>query len=72
MKQNRNFQETHDAFVEEAERSGRERLQLTAAVSAGEGTIRAAYDIPEIAKFVLFVLSFSRHVTLMAWYFLSC
>src|SRR5262249_33685087 len=43
------------AFEEESQRVGRPRLLLTAAVSAGVATIKSAYDIPEIAKYVRIV-----------------
>ncbi|VDK41456.1 unnamed protein product [Gongylonema pulchrum] len=42
--------ELKEAFVNEAVRSGRERLLQTAAVSAGKDTIDASYDIPSLKR----------------------
>lgn len=38
------------AFSEEATKTGSPRLLITAAVSAGKGTIDAGYEIAEIGK----------------------
>lgn len=43
-------QEMLDAF--ESNKSGGKRLLITAAVSAGKGTIDAGYEIAEIGKYV--------------------
>lgn len=50
------IKEAHAAFEEESQRVGRPRLLLTAAVSAGEATIKSAYNIPEIAKYSIFII----------------
>ncbi|XP_059509349.1 acidic mammalian chitinase-like isoform X1 [Stegostoma tigrinum] len=44
-----------DAFKKEAQSSGKDRLLLTAAVAAGKETIDAAYEIPEISKYLDFI-----------------
>lgn len=44
------FQELHDAFQAEGKATGRPSLMLSAAVSAGKGTIDAGYEVAEIAK----------------------
>ncbi|KAJ0023443.1 hypothetical protein NQD34_003342 [Periophthalmus magnuspinnatus] len=43
------------AYAEEAKTSGRPQLMLTAAVSAGKGTIDGGYEIAEIAKYLNFI-----------------
>lgn len=43
-------QELVQAFGAEAAATGKPQLMLTAAVSAGKGTIDAGYEIAEIAK----------------------
>uniref|UniRef100_A0A8D1U2G5 chitinase n=1 Tax=Sus scrofa TaxID=9823 RepID=A0A8D1U2G5_PIG len=43
------------AFDEEAKNTGRPRLLITAAVSAGKGTIDAGYEIAEIGKLLDFI-----------------
>uniref|UniRef100_A0A8D0P796 Acidic mammalian chitinase n=1 Tax=Sus scrofa TaxID=9823 RepID=A0A8D0P796_PIG len=43
------------AFEEEAKNTGRPRLLITAAVSAGKGTIDAGYEIAEIGKLLDFI-----------------
>ena len=43
-------QELLDAYKAEALSSGRKRLLLTAAVSAGKGTIDRAYEVDKIGK----------------------
>lgn len=43
-------QEMVAAFEEEAKETGNPRLLITAAVSAGKGTIDAGYEIAEIGK----------------------
>ncbi|XP_046551772.1 uncharacterized protein LOC124261496 [Haliotis rubra] len=45
----------YDAFVVEAQQSGRPRLMLTAAVAAGKPNIDTAYDIPEISQILDFI-----------------
>ena len=45
------IRETRTAFEAEAKRTNRPRLLLSAAVSAGEATIKNAYDIPSIAQY---------------------
>lgn len=45
-----NLQELVEAYAAEAKSTGRPQLMLTAAVSAGKGTIDAGYEIAEIAK----------------------
>ncbi|XP_071105822.1 chitinase-3-like protein 2 [Haliotis cracherodii] len=49
------LQALYDAFVAEAQQSGRPRLMLTAAVAAGKPNIDTAYEIPEISKIVDFI-----------------
>lgn len=39
-------------FEEEAKETGYPRLQITAAVSAGKGTIDTGYEIAEVGKWV--------------------
>uniref|UniRef100_A0A8D1JCR0 chitinase n=1 Tax=Sus scrofa TaxID=9823 RepID=A0A8D1JCR0_PIG len=46
------LQEMLTAFDEEAKNTGRPRLLITAAVSAGKGTIDAGYEIAEIGNYV--------------------
>ena len=46
------FQELVAAYAAEAAATGNNKLMLTAAVSAGKGTIDAGYEIAEIAKSV--------------------
>ena len=41
-------QELLAAYVQEAASTGQDRLLLTAAVAAGQGTIDTAYDIPAL------------------------
>lgn len=43
-------QELVQAYTAEAAATGKPQLMLTAAVSAGKGTIDAGYEIAEIAK----------------------
>lgn len=43
-------QELVEAYEAEGKATGRPRLMLTAAVSAGKGTIDAGYEIAKIAK----------------------
>ncbi|CAN9512140.1 unnamed protein product [Ophioblennius macclurei] len=47
--------ELAEAYAAEAKSSGRPQLMLTAAVSAGKGTIDAGYEIAEIAKHLNFI-----------------
>ncbi|EJW75225.1 endochitinase, partial [Wuchereria bancrofti] len=51
------------AFVEEAKTSGKQRLLLTAAVSAGKGTIDGSYDVESLGKNfdLLFLMSYDLH-----------
>ncbi|KAM4610682.1 acidic mammalian chitinase-like [Polymixia lowei] len=44
-----------EAYEAEGTATGRPRLMLTAAVAAGKGTIDAAYEIAEIAKYLDFI-----------------
>ena len=44
------LQELVEAYAAEAKATGNPQLMLTAAVSAGKGTIDAGYEIAEIAK----------------------
>uniref|UniRef100_A0A8C4IHZ8 chitinase n=1 Tax=Dicentrarchus labrax TaxID=13489 RepID=A0A8C4IHZ8_DICLA len=44
-----------EAYAAEAKATGRPQLMLTAAVSAGKGTIDAGYEIAEIAKHLDFI-----------------
>ena len=44
------LQELVVAYAAEAKATGKPQLMLTAAVSAGKGTIDAGYEIAEIAK----------------------
>jgi chitinase len=44
------IQEARAAFEAESVRTNRSRLLLTAAVSAGEGTIKEGYDVPAFAR----------------------
>lgn len=45
------WQELVEAYAAEAKDTGNPQLMLTAAVSAGKGTIDAGYEIAEIAKY---------------------
>ena len=45
------LQELVEAYAAEAKATGKPRLMLTAAVSAGKGTIDAGYEIAEIVKY---------------------
>ena len=45
------FQELVAAYAAEAAATGNNQLMVTAAVSAGKGTIDAGYEIAEIAKY---------------------
>uniref|UniRef100_A0A8C0CVL7 chitinase n=1 Tax=Balaenoptera musculus TaxID=9771 RepID=A0A8C0CVL7_BALMU len=49
------LQEMLQAFEEEAKERGKPRLLITAAVSAGKGTIDAGYEIAEIGKLLDFI-----------------
>nr|AKN52392.1 chitinase [Bostrychus sinensis] len=44
-----------EAYAAEAKATGQPQLMLTAAVSAGKGTIDAGYEIAEIAKYLNFI-----------------
>lgn len=44
-------QELFEAYEAEGKASGKPRLMLSAAVSAGKGTIDAGYEIAEISKY---------------------
>ncbi len=57
------LQELVEAYAGEAKATGKPQLMLTAAVSAGKGTIDAGYEIAEIAKYCRF---FGK-----CWYFKS-
>ncbi|KAL3875560.1 hypothetical protein ACJMK2_033501 [Sinanodonta woodiana] len=48
-------QTVHDAFVNEAQSTGGERLLLSAAVGAGKDKIDTAYEIPEISRHLDFI-----------------
>ncbi|VDO18986.1 unnamed protein product [Heligmosomoides polygyrus] len=50
------IKELHEACVDEASISARPRLLVTAAVSAGESTIDAGYDVANIAEHFDFIL----------------
>ncbi|KAM8867698.1 acidic mammalian chitinase-like [Synchiropus picturatus] len=54
-----------EAYAAEAKATGRPRLMLTAAVSAGKGTIDAGYEIAEIARYLDFinVMTYDFHGT---------
>lgn len=54
-------QELFEAYEAEGKASGRPRLMLSAAVSAGKGTIDAGYEIAEISKYEYFTMSASSH-----------
>ncbi|XP_006866059.1 PREDICTED: acidic mammalian chitinase-like [Chrysochloris asiatica] len=49
------IKEMLEAFEEEAKETGQPRLLITAAVSAGKGTIDAGYEIAEIGKLLDFI-----------------
>ncbi|XP_035512667.1 acidic mammalian chitinase-like [Morone saxatilis] len=57
--------ELQEAYAAEGTATGRPRLMLSAAVSAGKGTIDAGYEIAEIAKYVDFinVMTYDFHGT---------
>lgn len=57
------------AYAAEAKATGKPQLMLTAAVSAGKGTIDAGYEIAQIAKWVC--LEFSQKVFQSFWKKLS-
>ncbi|XP_066479488.1 acidic mammalian chitinase-like [Tiliqua scincoides] len=46
------LQETYEAFEQEASQTNKPRLLISAAVSAGVGTIETAYQIPQMSKYV--------------------
>ncbi|CAL8335896.1 unnamed protein product [Merluccius merluccius] len=58
-------QELVAAYAAEAAATGNNQLMLTAAVSAGKGTIDAGYEIAEIAKYLNFinVMTYDFHGT---------
>ncbi|XP_075052133.1 acidic mammalian chitinase-like [Mixophyes fleayi] len=49
------IEEMLDAFIKEAEVTGRPRLLITAAVSAGKGNIDSGYEIAKIGKLLDFI-----------------
>ncbi|WKY16981.1 hypothetical protein Q1695_001527 [Nippostrongylus brasiliensis] len=48
--------ELHEGCIEDAALTGKPKLLVTAAVSAGESTIDAGYDVPSIAQDLDFIL----------------
>lgn len=54
-------QELFEAYEAEGKASGKPRLMLSAAVSAGKGTIDAGYEIAEISKSEFTALSGLSH-----------
>ncbi|XP_051931126.1 acidic mammalian chitinase-like [Hippocampus zosterae] len=54
-----------EAYAAEAKTTGKSQLMLTAAVSAGKGTIDAGYEIAQIAKYLDFinVMTYDFHGT---------
>lgn len=54
-------QELFEAYEAEGKASGKPRLMLSAAVSAGKGTIDAGYEIAEISKSEFSALSGLSH-----------
>ncbi|KAM5294630.1 LOW QUALITY PROTEIN: acidic mammalian chitinase-like [Glossophaga mutica] len=46
------LKEMYEAFEQEAAQSNKPRLLISAAVSAGKGTVEAAYQIPEMSKYM--------------------
>ncbi|XP_008145373.2 acidic mammalian chitinase-like [Eptesicus fuscus] len=46
------LKEMYEAFEQEATQSDKPRLLISAAVSAGKGTIETAYQIPEMSKYM--------------------
>jgi hypothetical protein len=44
------FQETREAFDNEAATTGKDRLLFTSAVGAGRSVIDSAYDVPVMAQ----------------------
>uniref|UniRef100_A0A8C9CFF5 chitinase n=1 Tax=Phocoena sinus TaxID=42100 RepID=A0A8C9CFF5_PHOSS len=46
------LKEMYEAFEHEATQSNKPRLLISAAVSAGKGTIETAYQIPEMSKYM--------------------
>ncbi|XP_053446537.1 acidic mammalian chitinase-like [Nycticebus coucang] len=46
------LKEMYEAFEQEATQSNKPRLLISAAVSAGKGTIETAYQIPEMSKYM--------------------
>ncbi|KAK3589884.1 hypothetical protein CHS0354_015910 [Potamilus streckersoni] len=57
------LQELQQMFEEEAVRTGKERLLLTAAVAAGKNTIDVSYDIPGMTRYLDFIslMSYDFH-----------
>ncbi|VDN37436.1 unnamed protein product [Gongylonema pulchrum] len=57
------FQELKNGFVDEAKRTKKEQLLLTAAVAAGKDKIDGGYDVPSLAKNfdLLFLMSYDLH-----------
>ncbi|XP_055957167.1 uncharacterized protein LOC126821399 isoform X2 [Patella vulgata] len=47
--------ELRQAFDQESERTGKERLLLTAAVGGGEKIVESAYEVPTISKYLDFI-----------------
>ncbi|CAG9538281.1 unnamed protein product [Cercopithifilaria johnstoni] len=58
-------EELKAAFVEEAKKSGKQQLLLTAAVSAGKATIDQSYNIQSLGKNfdLIFLMSYDLHGT---------
>lgn len=60
------LQELVEGYAAEAKATGKPQLMLTAAVSAGKGTIDAGYEIAEIAKYCWFLSLFWWNVDSVA------
>ncbi|KAK7495613.1 hypothetical protein BaRGS_00013060, partial [Batillaria attramentaria] len=57
------LKELREGFEQEASRTGKPRLLLTAAVAGGEKIIRTAYDVPKLNKYLDFInlMSYDLH-----------
>lgn len=50
------YKETREAFDNEAQTTGRDRLLFTSAVGAGKAVVDSAYDVPVMAQYSYILL----------------